>query len=119
MRIDIIRELYKEAVCMMALPIAIIITLVQEMLFFAAETFGFLGRKVKSLNILLGLKLERLLSEPPHKPRSRVKIDAWGGTSVDPSEVFRTEQGKKDLEAMSEIGKRQGLRRGRTWEERP
>ena len=112
MKFDVIRELFREVVCMLALPIAILITLIQEMLFLASETFAYLGRKVKSLNIFLGFKLERLLSEPPNKGKTRVKIDAWGGTSVNPSEVFRTEQGRKDLEAMSELGRRQGLRRG-------
>lgn len=132
MRFDVIREIYRGAICMVALPIAIIITLVQEMLFSSSETFAFLGRKVKSLNIFLGFKLEKLLSdglgvkprhlwrlwpvpgtvEPPNKPKSRVKIDAWGGTSVNPSEVFRAERERKDFEAMSEIGGRQGLRRG-------
>jgi hypothetical protein len=65
MRFDVIRELFRQVVCMLALPIAILITLIQEALFFASETFAYLGRKVKSLNIFLGLKFERLLSEPP------------------------------------------------------
>jgi len=32
---------------------------------------------------------------------SVVRIDAWGGTSVNPSQVFRTPRGHADLEAMS------------------
>jgi hypothetical protein len=37
------------------------------------------------------------------KSKSSVKINSWGGTSVDPSYVFRTERGRRDLDAISKM----------------
>jgi hypothetical protein len=37
---------------------------------------------------------------------SLVTIDAWGGTSVNPSQVFRTQRGREDLDAMASLAQR-------------
>lgn len=42
---------------------------------------------------------------------SRVTIDPWGGTSVNPSEVFRTPRGRADLEAQAELATKLELNR--------
>lgn len=99
---------------MVALPVAISITLTQELLFSAAETFNFLGMKTKSFNTFLGRKLERFLLGSEKEQKSKVTFDKWGGTSVNPSEVFRTERGRKGLEGMAELAERHRiLPRGR------
>jgi hypothetical protein len=68
------------------------------------------AKRLEQNNILLRDSIDRLLvilgrwrqkRKRNHKPH--VHIDEWGGTSVDPSVVFRTERGKKDLEAIAEL----------------
>jgi len=51
-------------------------------------------------------KLWNSLVNNKRHSKVKVKIDSWGGTSVDPSEVFRSEQGKKDLDFFVELAKR-------------
>jgi hypothetical protein len=40
----------------------------------------------------------------------KVYIDEWGGTRVDPSEIFRTKRGREELESMSRLAISLGLR---------
>lgn len=51
--------------------------------------------------------LTRWFNRKPRK--TRVVIDKWGGTSVNPSEVFRTERGRADLEAMASLANKLNL----------
>lgn len=70
------------------------------------------------LRLIKGLKAmwkrKRLLSRykvAEYPTISRVTIDPWGGTSVNPSEVFRTTRGRSDLEAMVSLAEKLNLNR--------
>jgi hypothetical protein len=69
-----------------------------------------IAKQLEQSNILLRESVNRLLIilgrwRQKHKKnlKSHVHFDEWGGTSVDPSVVFRSERGKKDLEAIAEL----------------
>jgi len=50
----------------------------------------------------LKLIAERMLNLTTTK-KSHVKFGPWANTSVDPSYVFRTERGRRDLDAISKM----------------
>jgi hypothetical protein len=61
---------------------------------------------VKKIWVKIIKKFWNSLVNNKQHSKIKVKIDSWGGTSVDPSEVFRSEQGKKDLDFFVELAKR-------------
>jgi hypothetical protein len=68
------------------------------------------AKRLEQSNVLLRESVDRLMvildrwrQRRKKNPKSHVHFDEWGGTSVDPSVVFRTERGKKDLEAIAEL----------------
>ena len=56
----------------------------------------------KLLKGALNLIVERIVKFATAK-NPHVKFGPWGRTSVDPSYVFRTERGRRDLDAISKM----------------